>query len=130
MRKPKLGWKLLSGGMGIRSLYYNLLILLILGKKKIAEVLFAILYVTQIQFHYIFLFAFSGEHMTEAEMAEFMSTLLGLGELGGSAETGTYDASKASELLREHLPENITADNFAAQVLGFVTESERNATTS
>ena len=63
-------------------------------------------------------------------MAELMSTLLGLGELGGSAETGTYDASNASELLREHLPANITADNFAAQVLGFVTEGEGTASGS
>ena len=60
--------------------------------------------------------------MTEGELAEYMSTLLGLGELGGSAETGTYDASNANELLKEHLPENITADNFATQVLGFVAE--------
>lgn len=79
--------------------------------------------------HHFFV-CFSGEHMTEAELAEFMSTLLGLGELGGSAETGTYDASNASQLLREHLPEDITADNFAAQVLGFVTEGETNASTS
>ena len=68
--------------------------------------------------------------MTEAELAEFMSTLLGLGELGGSAETGTYDASNANQLLRDHLPENITADNFAEQVLGFVTEIQTTANTS
>jgi len=68
--------------------------------------------------------------MTEAELAEFTSTLLGLGDLGGSAETGTYDASNASELLREHLPENITAENFAARVLGFETEGERDASAS
>ena len=68
--------------------------------------------------------------MTEGEMAEYMSTLLGIGELGGSAETGTYDASNAAELLREHLPENITADNFAAQVLGFLTEGEGTVSTS
>lgn len=73
---------------------------------------------------------FVGEHMTEGEMAEYMSTLLGIGELGGSAETGTYDASNAAELLREHLPENITADNFAAQVLGFLTEGEGTVSTS
>ena len=66
--------------------------------------------------------------MTEAELAEYMTTLLGLGELGGSAETGTYDASNASELLKEYLPENITADNFAAQVLGFVTEGSATPT--
>lgn len=69
-----------------------------------------------------------GEHMTEGELAEYMSTLLGLGELGGSAETGTYDASNATELLKEHLPENITADNFAAQVLGFVAEETDSVT--
>jgi len=69
-----------------------------------------------------------GEHMTEGELAEYMSTLLGLGELGGSAETGTYDASNATELLKEHLPENITTDNFAAQVLGFVAEGTDSVT--
>lgn len=65
--------------------------------------------------------------MTEGEMAEFMSTLLGNADLGGSAETGTYDASNAGEFLRAHLPENITADNFAAQVLGFLTDGETTA---
>lgn len=65
--------------------------------------------------------------MTEGEMAEFMSTLLGNADLGGSAETGTYDASNAGDFLRAHLPENITADNFAAQVLGFLTDGETTA---
>lgn len=71
-----------------------------------------------------------GEHMTEAELAELMSTLLGLGELGGSAETGIYDASNAREFLRKYLSEDITADSFAAQVLGFVTEGGTDASTS
>ena len=68
--------------------------------------------------------------MTEGELAECMTTLLGLGELGGSAETGTYDASNANDLLEEHLPEDITADSFAAQVLGFVTEGEGTTSVS
>ena len=62
--------------------------------------------------------------MIEGELAEYLSTLLGLGELGGSAETGTFDASNATDLLREHLPEQITADDFATHVLGFVNEEE------
>ena len=62
--------------------------------------------------------------MTEGELAEYLTTLLGLGELGGSAETGTFDARDSSNLLREHLPEQITADDFANHVLGFVTEGE------
>jgi len=48
-----------------------------------------------------------------------MSTLMGQGDLGGSAETGTFDASDSSELLRAHLPEKFTAESFAAQIIGF-----------
>ncbi|KAK3746263.1 hypothetical protein QZH41_016512, partial [Actinostola sp. cb2023] len=63
-----------------------------------------------------------GEHLTECELAEYMSTLMGQADLGGSAETGTYDASDAAELLRTHLPETFTAESFAAQVIGFSLE--------
>lgn len=62
--------------------------------------------------------------MTEGELAEYMSTLMGEGDLGGSAETGTYDASDAGELLRAHLPEKFTAESFAAHVIGFSLEGE------
>ncbi|XP_032233978.2 cilia- and flagella-associated protein 251 [Nematostella vectensis] len=60
-----------------------------------------------------------GEHMTEAELAEYMSTLMGIADLGGSAETGTFDASNATAQLSAQLPEFFTADSFAAQVIGF-----------
>lgn len=73
--------------------------------------------------HEHFTLYFPGEHLTEAELAEYMSTLMGQGDLGGSAETGTFDASGASELLREHLSENFTAESFAAHVIGFSLEA-------
>ena len=60
--------------------------------------------------------------MTEGELAEYMSTLLGLSDLGGSAETGTFDASSAVQLLRTHLPEKISAELFADKVLGFYSD--------
>ena len=63
-----------------------------------------------------------GEHMTEAELAEYMSTLLGISDLGGSAETGTFDANNAEQLLRVHLPQKISAEQFADQVLGFYSD--------
>ncbi|XP_072043906.1 cilia- and flagella-associated protein 251-like [Amphiura filiformis] len=60
-----------------------------------------------------------GEHMTEAEVAEYITTLLGLNPEGGSSEIGSYDAAGAAELLEEALPEQVTADMFTSEVLGF-----------
>lgn len=65
--------------------------------------------------------------MTQEELAEYMSTLLGLSDLGGSAETGTFDASHAAQLLREHLPEKISAEQFADQILGFYSDESQSA---
>ncbi|XP_071509123.1 cilia- and flagella-associated protein 251-like [Diadema antillarum] len=60
-----------------------------------------------------------GEHMTEAEVAEYLTTLLGINPEGGSSELGGYDATGAQEVLEEALPEGITAEMFAMELLGF-----------
>ena len=57
--------------------------------------------------------------MTEAEVAEYITTLLGMNPEGGSSELGSYDASGAAELLEEALPELVTGDMFTSEVLGF-----------
>ncbi|XP_018118695.1 cilia- and flagella-associated protein 251 isoform X2 [Xenopus laevis] len=53
-----------------------------------------------------------GEHLTEEEIAEYLSTLLGLNPEGGSSEIG------AADLLEQEIPEEITTDFFAADILG------------
>ena len=57
--------------------------------------------------------------MTEASVAEYMTTLLGFNPEGGSSELGTYNPAGASDILEDCLPELITADMFAGEVLGF-----------
>ena len=64
------------------------------------------------------LLSFLGEHLTEAELAEYMSTLLGLTEPGGSIESHSFDARNAPSLLQQHLPEEVTAQVFASEMLG------------
>lgn len=59
-----------------------------------------------------------GEHMTEEELAEYFTTLLGLNPEGGSSELGTYNSTGAAELLEQEIPEEITADLFAVEILG------------
>lgn len=66
----------------------------------------------------------SGEHMTEGELSELMSTLLGIADLGGSAEVGVSQKENLITLMKSHLPEKISVDLFASKVLGFGTESE------
>ncbi|XP_076820572.1 cilia- and flagella-associated protein 251-like [Clavelina lepadiformis] len=60
-----------------------------------------------------------GEHMTEYELAEYLTTLLGYCAEGGSAELGeTRDHEEASKDLEEVLPDYITANQFASDILG------------
>ena len=57
--------------------------------------------------------------MTELELAEYLTTLMGFNEEGGSSELAAFDALKAGDEIDEHLPEQITADVFANDLLGF-----------
>lgn len=68
--------------------------------------------------HLLYLLQNKGEHLTEAELAEYMSTLLGLAEPSGSAETHSYNAKDAAKLLEQNMPEEITAQIFASEMLG------------
>ncbi|NXP50877.1 CF251 protein, partial [Heliornis fulica] len=59
-----------------------------------------------------------GEHMTEDELAQCLTSLLGKGPAGGGSEPDTYDPSGAAALTEEEIPEEITAEIFAADILG------------
>nr|XP_033813292.1 cilia- and flagella-associated protein 251 isoform X2 [Geotrypetes seraphini] len=58
-----------------------------------------------------------GEHMTEEELAECLSTLLGANPEGGSLELGSYDSIGASAFLEKEIPKEITADIFVTEIL-------------
>ncbi|XP_075625551.1 cilia- and flagella-associated protein 251 isoform X2 [Balearica regulorum gibbericeps] len=62
-----------------------------------------------------------GEHMTEDELAECLTALLGRRPGGGGSERDTYDPSGAAALTEEEIPEEITAEIFAADILGLPT---------
>ena len=57
--------------------------------------------------------------MTEYELAEYLTTLLGFNAEGGSSELQDFDTDKAGDLIDENLPYEITADLFANELLGF-----------
>ena len=61
--------------------------------------------------------------MTEGELSELLSTLLGITDLGGSAEVGYSEKENLVSLLKTHLPERITVDMFTGKVLGFGTDT-------
>ncbi|XP_043354194.1 cilia- and flagella-associated protein 251 isoform X3 [Dermochelys coriacea] len=70
-----------------------------------------------------------GEHMTEEELAECFTTLLGMNPEGGRSELGIYDYSGAAALMEEEIPEEITAEIFTADILGLPTpESDETET--
>ncbi|XP_075034087.1 cilia- and flagella-associated protein 251 isoform X2 [Mixophyes fleayi] len=60
----------------------------------------------------------TGEHLTEEELAEYLSTLLGLNPEGGSLELDSYNCKDVAELLEQEIPEEITANVLAADILG------------
>lgn len=64
--------------------------------------------------------------MTEGELSELLSTLLGIADLGGSAEVGPTSNENLISLLKTHLPEKISAEMFAIEILGFGTEGEES----
>lgn len=60
-----------------------------------------------------------GEHMTEYELAEYLSTLLGFNEEGGSSELQQFDTEQAGDLIDQNLPQCIDMGMFANELLGF-----------
>ncbi|KAG8597672.1 hypothetical protein GDO81_002353 [Engystomops pustulosus] len=59
-----------------------------------------------------------GEHMTEEELADCLSTLLGLNPEGGSSELGSCNSTDIAEQLEQEIPEEITKNVMAADILG------------
>ncbi|KAM9281849.1 cilia- and flagella-associated protein 251 [Morus bassanus] len=67
-----------------------------------------------------------GEHMTEDELVQCLTTLLGKRLGGGGSELETYDPSGAAALTEEEIPEEITAEIFTADILGLpIAEPEK-----
>nr|XP_008119553.1 PREDICTED: WD repeat-containing protein 66 isoform X1 [Anolis carolinensis]XP_016853170.1 PREDICTED: WD repeat-containing protein 66 isoform X1 [Anolis carolinensis] len=60
----------------------------------------------------------TGEHFTETELAECLTTLLGVNPEGGRGEVGTYDPTGAEVFIEEDIPEEITAGHFTMNLLG------------
>ncbi|NXR09995.1 CF251 protein, partial [Semnornis frantzii] len=58
-----------------------------------------------------------GEHMTEDELAQCLTTLLGRCLGGGGSKPDAYDSSGAAALTEEEIPAEITAEIFAADIL-------------
>ena len=57
--------------------------------------------------------------MTEYELAEYLTTLLGYVNEGGSSELAEFDTDVAATAIERDLPRHLTADTFAQIVLGF-----------
>ena len=57
--------------------------------------------------------------MTEYELAEYLTTLLGFNQEGGSSELQDFDTETAGDIVDEKLPQDVTADFFSDELLGF-----------
>uniref|UniRef100_A0A8C5RWL0 Cilia- and flagella-associated protein 251 n=1 Tax=Laticauda laticaudata TaxID=8630 RepID=A0A8C5RWL0_LATLA len=58
-----------------------------------------------------------GEHFTEEELAEYLTTLLGFNPEGGRVELGSYDPSGSEDIIQEEIPEEVTAAYFTKEIL-------------
>ncbi|XP_075690400.1 cilia- and flagella-associated protein 251 isoform X2 [Rhinoderma darwinii] len=68
--------------------------------------------------HLLQLLQTRGEHMTEEELADYLTTLLGLNPEGGNTEIGSSNSTGIAELLEQEIPEEISTDVLAADILG------------
>ena len=57
--------------------------------------------------------------MSEYELAEYLTTLLGYNAEGGSCEQQEFDPTYAGDIIEENLAANIDADTFANDLLNF-----------
>lgn len=57
--------------------------------------------------------------MTEYELAEYLTTLLGFNPEGGSSELHELDTAAAGDIIDQNMPHQITATMFAREILGF-----------
>uniref|UniRef100_A0A8C0ZKK5 WD repeat-containing protein 66 n=2 Tax=Cyanistes caeruleus TaxID=156563 RepID=A0A8C0ZKK5_CYACU len=75
---------------------------------------------------FLFLLQSRGEQMTEDELAECLTILLGRRSREGGSELDTCDATGAEALTEEEIPAEITAEIFVADILGLhIAKSER-----
>lgn len=65
------------------------------------------------------IFIILGEHMTEYELSEYLTTLLGYNEEGGSCEQHLFDPTEAGNVIIDNLPVDITTERFTDDLLGF-----------
>ena len=57
--------------------------------------------------------------MTDYELAEYLTTLMGYNEEGGQSEMQEFDPEQAGDIIDQNLPHDITAEMFANDLLGF-----------
>ncbi|XP_078523672.1 cilia- and flagella-associated protein 251 [Lissotriton helveticus] len=76
----------------------------------------------------LYLLQTQGEHMTEEELAEHLTTLIGLNPEGGSSENESYDATGSAVLLEQEIPQTITSRMFATEILGLPVPSPQEVT--
>ena len=57
--------------------------------------------------------------MTEYELAEYLTTLLGFNPEGGSSEMHELDTTMAGDVIDKYMPTSINASLFAKEMLGF-----------